>query len=627
MDIYHFLLVLLILVLFSRRLFGYCRSSNAPPTNRSAAKSSTPRGFSVFQVSPRPGENAETDVDIIAIHGLDTNSVDTWTWKPKPGGLPVNWLSDDNMLPSRVDSARIFMCDWPSDLFERSDYTQKTFDEFARLLLAGIAARPQATNQSKYKERPILFIASCLGGIVLMKALVRTSPEYSSVQKAIRGIVFLATPFSGTSFRDVAEWASPGLKALAFVRAEKVSNLIYETKSNSGLIKLRRDFTTFCRNNIDPLCLAVFYETGKTSLPRKLIPWLPAFLAQGKPLVGEESATLDVIHDPLPLERTHVLMNKFSGPSDDQYNIVAERIRDILETIREGRTLEIADAYIYNTCYKDRNLQIERISGELLSVETCYINLVDIRHLFDQRNGDDGNTVQPKRILIRGHAGVGKSTLCKKIVYDFKQHKMWRDLFVRVLWVPLRNLKRLGKTNCNLEAMLYEEYFSQASNGKRFACELWEELEAEKSQKTLFILDGLDEVYEGLEKDNYMFKLLDTLLNLPMVIVTSRPHVSIADRLDLKFDLRLETIGFYPDQVKSYMENVFVIPGGGGPDHQKVGGLQSLLQQHQLLRGLVRIPIQLDALCYIWRDENSTPIGGSVLETMTDKLNFYNYIL
>ncbi|KAI0903518.1 armadillo-type protein [Ustulina deusta] len=661
MDIYNLALVIVILLLSHRLLFRHfqpnlpLQSSNSPPTNRSTKKSSTPRGVRLLQVHPPPEENTKTDVDVIAIHGLDTRSPDTWIWKSEPGKPGVNWLSDKNMLPSIVTSARIFMCDWPSDLFEHSDYSQKTFDEFARLLLAGIAARPRAANSSRQKERPILFIASCLGGIVLMKALVRTSPEYHSVQRAVRGIVFLATPFSGTSFRDVAEWALPGLKTLAFIRAEKVSNLLYETKSNSELVKLRRDFTTLCKE-IGPLHMAAFYETGKTSLPRKLIPWLPGFLAQEKPLVGEESATLDVIHDPLPLERTHLLMNKFSGPSDEQYNVVAGRIHNILERIREGRPLEMADAHINNTCYKAKRLEIERISGELLPMERCYVNLVviehptnrhqkvqegaqqssqfslhsrlnietpdediqvDMRHLFDQRKGDSGVMIQPKRILIRGHAGVGKSTLCKKIVHDFKELDMWPNMFVRILWVPLRNLKRLNKAKCNLEAMLHEEYFSQISKGNEFASELWKELEEDKYKETLFILDGLDEVYEGLEKDNHMFNLLETLLNLPTVIVTSRPHVALSDRLELKFDLELETIGFYPDQVKSYVENVFTIPGEREPDHQKIDGLQLLLQKHQLLQGLVRIPIQLDALCYIWSDDNSSLRDGSALETMT----------
>jgi len=85
-----------------------------------------------------------TDVDIIAIHGLDTQSPDTWIWDPK--GARVNWLEDPRMLPKRFPTARIFTCDWPADLFEQPGFVQKMIDEFARLLLAGINGRPPAMN-------------------------------------------------------------------------------------------------------------------------------------------------------------------------------------------------------------------------------------------------------------------------------------------------------------------------------------------------------------------------------------------------------------------------------------------------------------------------------------------------
>src|SRR4051794_32309089 len=64
-----------------------------------------------------PSENEdEADIDIIAIHGLDTKSPDTWIWKKSPDDLVeegVNWLKDPHMLPARFPKARIFTCDWP----------------------------------------------------------------------------------------------------------------------------------------------------------------------------------------------------------------------------------------------------------------------------------------------------------------------------------------------------------------------------------------------------------------------------------------------------------------------------------------------------------------------------------
>lgn len=189
------------------------------------------------------------------------------------------------MLPKRFPTARIFTCDWPADLLEQPDFIQKTTEEFARLLLAGIKSRPPAAKEAHGKDdRPIVFIASCLGGIILMKALVMASHEYLSVKQATSGIIFLATPFRGTSFQHVAKWAEPGLRAWASIRDRKVSNLLEYTKSTSDLDELVRSFTDVCLDNNLRGRVFTFYETGESSLPRKMAPWLPTSLSQEQPV-------------------------------------------------------------------------------------------------------------------------------------------------------------------------------------------------------------------------------------------------------------------------------------------------------------------------------------------------------
>lgn len=138
----------------------------------------------------------------------------------------------------------------------------------------------------------------------------------------------------------------------------------------------------------------------------------------------------------------------------------------MLQRIREGSPLKQADAWIRKHHYNDDRLKIERLSGELLSMEHCYINLaiveqhrktmhylkknleegdkasksspfslharlkaetpdktiqVDLPAVFNPRKRGDGE-VNPRRILIRGRAGIGKTTLCKRIVHDFTRH-------------------------------------------------------------------------------------------------------------------------------------------------------------------------------------------------------------
>jgi len=240
------------------------------------------KGVNLRLVYPSPENKIATDIDIIAIHGLDTQSPDTWIWDPK--GTRVNWLEDPRMLPKRFPTARIFTCDWPADLFEQPGFVQKMIDEFARLLLAGTKGRPPPTNDQPGRERPIVFVASCLGGIILAKALVVASCEYESVKRATRGIVFLATPFRGTSFQHVAAWAGPGLRRWASIRDKNVSNLLELVKPTFDLGELVRRFTALCKENDLTDHVFIFYETGKSSLPRKIAPWLPDSLSQAQPV-------------------------------------------------------------------------------------------------------------------------------------------------------------------------------------------------------------------------------------------------------------------------------------------------------------------------------------------------------
>ncbi|KAK1634574.1 hypothetical protein BDP81DRAFT_482391 [Colletotrichum phormii] len=592
------------------------------------------------QVNPPADENGEPEggIDIIAVHGLDTRSPDTWEFKTMDGHN-VNWLQDKNMLPAEVSNARIFTCDWPAELFETLDAEEDTIQELALRLLAGIQARPSATNnQRSYKDRPILFVASCLGGIILAKALVMAKNEYLPVRNATRGIVFLATPFRGTSFEDVARWAEPGLRTWASIRGRRVASLLGWVKSSTfDLTLLVNEITQLCDNkNGEGYKVLTFYETGYTNLPAK-VPLLSYLLPPSKKqLVSKSSAVLDCVPNPLPLRRTHVLMNKFRGPKadDPDYKLV--------ET-----PLEQANTWIREKHYNKERLKIERLSGDILPIDQCYINLalietlrennskqksedysqqpspfslasrikvelphedsqIELSKLFEPRRQPDGQMKEVRRILIRGRAGVGKSTLCKKIVHDFIEKAMWRHLFARVLWVPLRNLKTWRGPPYGLTGMLHHIYLQQRPDHASIASALRQHVEDSVSRGALFILDGLDEISELLDEQHNpdMFRFLVELLNMTTVIITTRPHISLPHDFE-KPDLELETIGFRSDQVEAYIKAVST------PIVSR--NIQLFLQKSPLMRSLVRIPIQLDALCIVWDETLDT----DRLKTMT----------
>ncbi|GAD94383.1 hypothetical protein TSTA_111040 [Paecilomyces variotii No. 5] len=290
-------------------------------------------------------------------------------------------------------------------------------------------------------------------------------------------------------------------------------------------------------------------------------------------------------------------------------------------------------------------LDIKRLSGDLLDMEYCYINLaiiehegndstggsygdnvdnnssaftlfsrlkvkegdakpeVSLPHLFTKREKPDGSMVRPRRVLIRGRAGVGKTTLCKKIVHDFIYKKAWEGEFDRVIWIPLRKLK--GKST--LQQIFYDEYFSMHRERDILVPALWKTICDQEDGRTLFILDGLDEVSgERNPSGTDLIETFKNLLNRQDVIITSRPHAAHLPVLE-PFDLELETVGFHSDQVDSYLNKVV-------KDKHTAQEMQAFIQGHWLIQGLVQIPIQLDALCYSW---NSGFYLDGPPETMT----------
>jgi HEAT repeat protein len=342
-------------------------------------------------------------------------------------------------------------------------------------------------------------------------------------------------------------------------------------------------------------------------------------------------------------------MNKFWGPTCKDYRRVAERIDNMLKDIHIGSPLERADCCISERY--EKQMIIQRVMrNKTLPLDHCYVNLALVKQfsqgrkpqngeqrnspsksfplslperlkvdtpsqdflyelsaLFEPKTSHDGRTQAPRRILIRGRAGIGKTTLCKKIVYDFSKTGMWKSLYARVLWIPLRVLKDLPPAALTYQKLFEWIYFSGAGiHREAFARALSENLYSEASNRrgTLFLLDGLDEVSEL--PNNVALDFLSQLLNSPNVIITTRPHTVLPVGVT-PIDLELETIGFFPDQVQAYLKNVVL-----GESERK--DIQALLVKHRYLQTLVRIPIMLDALCLTW-DRNFR--DKHIPETMT----------
>ena len=177
----------------------------------------------------------------------------------------MNWLADRAMLPAAVPDARIYTYDWNANYFE--DAPVQTLLGHADNLL--VFANE---NRSSSKRRPIIFIASCFGGLILAEALTRAAQEGNSCRQVLlstAGIVFLATPFQGTDARREAKWQV----VVGGIMGEETSDRLVRDLDGRHDFVLQRVQKFAEIANADSLRLPIhcFYETKKTEILRRVL--------------------------------------------------------------------------------------------------------------------------------------------------------------------------------------------------------------------------------------------------------------------------------------------------------------------------------------------------------------------
>ncbi|PVF91600.1 hypothetical protein CPB86DRAFT_685132, partial [Serendipita vermifera] len=96
-------------------------------------------------------------VDIVAIHGLDGHRERSWT-----AANGTMWLKD--LLPLDIPNARILTYGYDSDTRRFTHTSTQSIFQHAETFVADLTQ-----VRSGNPERPIIFLAHSLGGIVLKK--------------------------------------------------------------------------------------------------------------------------------------------------------------------------------------------------------------------------------------------------------------------------------------------------------------------------------------------------------------------------------------------------------------------------------------------------------------------------
>ncbi|KAM0804501.1 hypothetical protein BDR22DRAFT_878961 [Usnea florida] len=222
------------------------------------------------QLFPKDNSIANTTIDVIAVHGIETQSPRTWTFYERdeePRGRGTNWLCDEDMLPKVLPQARIWAYDYNSNCY--SDNAQEIDilalgDTFLAIL--------KEHQEQGIRERMLVFIGSCFGGIVIAQALVRAfrnRARYKRLIDSTVGVVFLGTPFRGTGSTGIAQW----LVLIRRFMGKETSESLLEglREKDNSLNNTIHEFAEMMIQKRDRIQICCFYETRQTQIAKAVV--------------------------------------------------------------------------------------------------------------------------------------------------------------------------------------------------------------------------------------------------------------------------------------------------------------------------------------------------------------------
>ena len=277
-----------------------------------------------------------------------------------------------------------------------------------------------------------------------------------------------------------------------------------------------------------------------------------------------------------------------------------KNIRDFLKKyVEDSPQISNLDNFLKER-YKNQNFTKLKPLSSLntnVYIQDIYQDLSIIKKIKSKDNEGNDRTISTEitidkilddfqKVAILGKSGIGKSTLSKYICYQWANGQLF-DNYEYLFYIPIKKWEK-GEGIFDVVLKILKE--SNNENIKVEADDLYEYIK-NFNNITLFVIDGLDEIRKEEQED-----IKKEIQNFNNYIITSRHEGLNNSKLNIEETFYNE--GFNQKSIENFIKYI-----------RNSNGLLKQINSYNQLKELSKIPMLLDMICYLYK-ENQIDFNG-----------------